>query len=368
MEFDREFVHLIELLYGAVADPALWPRALDSLVGAFRSDHAMLFTNKSSAATSPFAVMTGLNNDDVARFTSPEGIRLWAPWQALAVPGRAMTVTDFLTEREFQRTEIYNEIIRPTKGLYAGLLQQDVPGLSFHLAVCRKPASGAFSAEETQLIRRLVPHLTTAMALQQRLRISDERGAGFGTVLERMEEAVIVLDAAFRPLIVNPRAADILRQDNGLSLQTSGLRAATTALTEQLHDAIVATAASGAAEIRRLALARQPPRLPLLLTIMPIWRLDQSEPGMREPRVAIFVREPDAPPVINKEALSDIFGLTPRECEIACLLAEGQGVEAMALRLGVRVVTIRQNLKRVFEKAGVHSQAALVALVRGFAR
>jgi DNA-binding CsgD family transcriptional regulator len=366
MDFDLEFIRLVEMLYLAAAEPALWPAAMESLVAGFRSDHAMLFTNKASAVTSPFAVMAGLNNDDVARFTSPEGVRLWAPWQALAVPGRAMTVTDFLTEREFQRTEIYNEIIRPTKGLYAGLLQQDVPDLSFHLAVCRKEASGAFEADETQLMQRLVPHLTTAMTLQQRLRISDERGAGFATVLERMDEAAIVLDAAHRPLIVNARAADILRQDNGLSLQASGLRAATSALTEQLHNAIAATAASDAVEIRRLALARQPPRLPLLLTIMPIWRLDRSEPGMREPRVAIFVREPDAPPVINKEALSDIFALTPRECEIACLLAEGQNIDAMAVRLGLRVVTIRQNLKRVFEKAGVHSQAALVALVRGF--
>jgi DNA-binding CsgD family transcriptional regulator len=310
--------------------------------------------------------MTGLGNDDVARFMSPEGIRLWQPWQALAVPGRAMALDEFITQDAFERTELYNEIVRPTRGAYAGFIQQDVPELSFHLALCRKRPAGAFEAEETQLMQRLVPHLTTAMTLHQRWRISDERGAGFATVLEKMEEAAIVLDAALRPLIVNARAADILRQDNGLSLQASGLRAATSALTEQLHKAIAATAASDAAGIRRLALARQPPRLPLLLTIMPIWRLDRSEPGMREPRVAIFVREPDAPPVINKEALSDIFALTPRECEIACLLAEGQNIDAMAVRLGLRVVTIRQNLKRVFEKAGVHSQAALVALVRGF--
>jgi DNA-binding CsgD family transcriptional regulator/PAS domain-containing protein len=368
MDFDLEFIRLVEMLYLAAADPVVWPAALENLVAAFRSDHAMLFTNKASAVASPFAVMTGLTNEDVARFTSPEGVRLWAPWQALAVPGRAMTVTDFLTEREFQRTEVYNEIIKPTRGLYAGLLQQDVPDLSFHLAVCRKEASGAFDADETMMIQRLAPHLTTAMTLHQRLRISDERGAGFATVLERMDEAAIVLDAALRLLIVNARASDILRQDDGLSLQTSGLRAATSSLTEQLHDAIAATTASDAAGIRRLALARQPPRLPLLLTIMPIWRLDRSEPGMREPRVAIFVREPDAPPDINKEALSDIFALTPRECEIACLLAQGQSIDTMASRLGVRIVTIRQNLKRVFEKAGVHSQAALVALVRGFAR
>lgn len=366
MDFDLEFVRLVELLYRATADPLLWPAALEGIVASFRGDHAMLFTNKASAATSPSLATTGLGSDDVARFMTPEGIRLWAPWQARAVSGRAMELGDFVTDSEFERSEVYNEIIKPTNGFYAGLVQQDVPDLSFHMAVCRNRSAGAFEAAETRLMQRLVPHLTTAMTLRQWLRIADQRSSGFATVLEKMDQAAIVLDAAHRPLIVNARATEILQQNNGLFLQQGGLRAATTTLNVQLHDAIAA--ASGAAEVKRLALARQPPRLPLLLTIMPIWRLDKSEPGMRQPRVAIFVREPDAPPVINKEALSDIFGLTPRECEIACLLAEGQNIDAMATRLGVRIVTIRQNLKRVFEKAGVHSQAALVALVRGFAR
>jgi len=368
MDFDLEFIRLVELLYRAAAEPDVWPTALEGLVAAFRSDHAMLFTNKASAIAAPFAVTTGLRDEDIGRYMSPEGVRLWAPWQARAVPGRAMVLGDFITRSEFERLQICNEIIKPTKGYYAGLVQQDAPDLSFHIAVCRQQAVGEFSADETGMLQRLLPHLTTAMTLWQRLRFVDGHGSGFATVLEKMEEAAIVLDAANRPLIINARAADILRQDNGLSLQAGGLRAATATLTEQLHNAIAATASPGVAEIRRLVLARRPPRLPLLLTIMPIWRLDRSEPGMRDPRVAIFIKEPDAPPVINKEALSDVFELTPRECDVACLLAEGQSVEAMALRLGVRIVTIRQNLKRVFEKAGVHSQAALVALVRGFAR
>jgi DNA-binding CsgD family transcriptional regulator/PAS domain-containing protein len=368
MDSDQEFIRLIELVYRAAAEPAAWSVALENIVAAFRSHHAMIFTNKASAVTTPFAVTTGLGSDDIARFMSPEGVRLWTPWQALAVPGQAMALDEFITQDEFERTELYNEIVRPTRGVYAGFIQQDVPELSFHLALCRQRVAGAFEADETGLMQRLVPHLTTAMTLQQRLRITDGRGAGFATVLENMDEAVIVLDAALRPLIVNARATDILQQNNGLSLQPGGLRAATTTLTEQLQNAIASTAASDAADVRRLILVRNPPRLPLLLTVMPIWRIDRSESGMRDPRVAVFIREPDAPPAIDKQALADVFRLTPRECDIACLLAGGENIDAMAVRLGVRVVTIRQNLKRAFEKTGVHSQAALVALVRGFAR
>jgi DNA-binding CsgD family transcriptional regulator len=40
----------------------------------------------------------------------------------------------------------------------------------------------------------------------------------------------------------------------------------------------------------------------------------------------------------------------------------------MAAHLGIRVGTVRQNLKSAYEKTHVHSQAALVALVLGFGR
>ena len=82
----------------------------------------------------------------------------------------------------------------------------------------------------------------------------------------------------------------------------------------------------------------------------------------------IFLKEPDAPPRIDRPALSDTFGLTRRECEIVCHLAEGMGVDGIAGHLGLRVGTVRQNLKSAYEKTQVHNQAALVALALSFAR
>nr|WP_246732383.1 helix-turn-helix transcriptional regulator [Bradyrhizobium yuanmingense] len=89
---------------------------------------------------------------------------------------------------------------------------------------------------------------------------------------------------------------------------------------------------------------------------------------MRSPRVIIFIKEPDAPPQIDERALIETFGLTARECQIVCLLAGGLGVTSIAASLKIRVGTVRQNLKSVFGKAGVHNQAGLVALVRNFGR
>ena len=107
-------------------------------------------------------------------------------------------------------------------------------------------------------------------------------------------------------------------------------------------------------------------RLPLLLNVIPVWRLNASVGGTRPAHVAIFIREPDAPLMIDRPALMETFRITPREADVAVLLARGLSLEAIAADLGLRVGTVRYNLKRVFDKLGVHNQAAVVALIRSF--
>ncbi|HEY8245987.1 MAG TPA: helix-turn-helix transcriptional regulator [Hyphomicrobium sp.] len=65
--------------------------------------------------------------------------------------------------------------------------------------------------------------------------------------------------------------------------------------------------------------------------------------------------------------VADAFRLTKRESEVAVRLAEGQVLASVAGELGIRVAAVRQYLKRVFDKTGVHNRSALVALIRGFA-
>ena len=70
---------LIESIYQSALTPASWPRTLDELVASFRAMHAFVFTNKDTRASYPFVATTGLDDGDLARYFSPDGIRLWAP-------------------------------------------------------------------------------------------------------------------------------------------------------------------------------------------------------------------------------------------------------------------------------------------------
>ena len=67
------------------------------------------------------------------------------------------------------------------------------------------------------------------------------------------------------------------------------------------------------------------------------------------------------PPVLGLDDLS------PREHEVFELLLVGHRVSTMAEQLCLSKHTVRNHLKSIFKKTGVHSQAELIQLVRGSA-
>ena len=99
-----------------------------------------------------------------------------------------------------------------------------------------------------------------------------------------------------------------------------------------------------------------------MVTLLPMAGFGAANAG----EVAVFLREADAPAVVDRSVLADAFRLTSREAEVACLIAEGFDPAAVAARLTIGVGTVRNHLKRAFDKTGTHSQAALRALARGF--
>ena len=62
--------------------------------------------------------------------------------------------------------------------------------------------------------------------------------------------------------------------------------------------------------------------------------------------------------------LQEEYGMTPREVEVAQLLAEGLSNAALARRLGVSPHTARHHTQRVLGKLGVHSRAEAGARLR----
>lgn len=76
----------------------------------------------------------------------------------------------------------------------------------------------------------------------------------------------------------------------------------------------------------------------------------------------VIPAEPPSP-VADAATLSDGFGLTQREPEVAALVAQGHDPSTVAARPGLRQTSARTYLKTIFHKTGTGRQAELAALL-----
>jgi DNA-binding CsgD family transcriptional regulator len=180
-------------------------------------------------------------------------------------------------------------------------------------------------------------------------------------LLQGAGEAAVVCDRSRRPVMANAAAQRLMAEGDGLGVGVAGLYGASFEDTKRLRAGFDEAERIGSA---RLRLNRQSGRPPLLLRLVSAWNVNLA--ASKGGSTVLFISEPDAPRPIDREAIAEAFHLTRREAEVAALLAGGASPAAIAQQLGVAVVSVRIYLKRIFAKTEARSQAALVAMIRGF--
>jgi DNA-binding CsgD family transcriptional regulator/PAS domain-containing protein len=355
---------LTERLYAAASEPAQWRPALEGVVDAFGAAHGTLDLYRPAQMDDSVVIGARIDPQQVARSRTIESMQAVASL-FFAIPQGVSQRAQIISDQDFLRSEAYNDFIRPLGGFHSLNLRSNGGDRAMLLSLCRPQGAEGFSPDDAAALGLIAPHIMGAVALQYRLQTLELRHASLARVIDRMNAGVILTDTAGRPLLLNARAEKIVAEADGLIVDANGLAAATPMATRQLRDAIAAASRSTAIE-QRLHLARPARRAPLLLSVLPVWRLGVELPGIAAPQVAIVIGEADAPSPIDRVAFGDTYRLTTRECEIAVLIGDGLDPQSVALQLGVGIGTVRHHLKHVFEKTGARNQTALVALLRGF--
>jgi DNA-binding CsgD family transcriptional regulator len=364
MSLADELLTMTGRLYAAAAEPTQWEGALEAVVDAFGARHGILDTYRPERISDAVVIGARVDPHDVSRLRTTEAMQV--AWPLIgAIPQGVSMRAALISDEDFARTEAYNEVIRPMGGFHGLHLRSNGADEAVLLSLCRPEGAEGFGPEDAAALRMIAPHIQTAVVLQQRLQTLELRHASLARLIDRLEAGVILVDGAGRPVLLNSRAETIVSQADGIVVDTGGLAAATPTATRQLRDAIAAADRLPALP-QRLRLERPSRRAPLLLTVLPVWRLDIELPGVTAARVAIMISEADVPPPVNRVAFADTYRLTTRESEVVALIADGHDAQAIASRLGIGTATVRYHVKNLFEKTGVRSQAALLALLRGF--
>lgn len=346
-----------------------WSAVLERLRAVFAGDHVVLASFDLETGQRPLIASTGIGDKERAALLSPECAQLAQPFFHAAPVDVAVTRGAIVRDSEFARSALYNEFLRPAGGFHSvGAMVRGSTALMTAVHVCRPEGAGGYDQPDAVAFQALLPHLLMALDVRRRLELAEARCTGLERLLDRLTVAAFVTDSASRPRFMNAKAGALAARGDGLTLANGMLATASHAATRDLRTAIARIAQGADSAGTRLLLARPSLRPPLQVTLMPAWRLDPESAGAAPQGVALLVTEPDAPPPIHRDALADTFRLTQREADIAVLLAEGTDLAEIADALGLGLGTVRNHLKRVFQKTGVGSQAALVALARGFTR
>lgn len=84
--------------------------------------------------------------------------------------------------------------------------------------------------------------------------------------------------------------------------------------------------------------------------------------GLR-PVVMLFFYHPASAPPIDPSLLFAAFGLSPAECRLAMMLADGYSLKAIAEQHGTQHDTVRKQLRSIFQKTATNRQPELIRLL-----
>lgn len=136
------------------------------------------------------------------------------------------------------------------------------------------------------------------------------------------------------------------------------------ALRSLLADACTA-AREGGGYVSSLSVPRPSGQRDFLITACALPCAPAAAPGVTtdDAQAVVFICNPEHRPAVPGRILSDLFGLTPTEAEVAGALAQGQRTDEIAQNLSIAPTTVAFHLRNLFWKTGTHRQADLIVLL-----
>lgn len=361
---------LIHALFDAVGDDARFAdavRALGAPLGAV-GVHGFLIRKSDGVSLRTFAAH---NTSGPEMFDDYE--RRWRATDprfatSLRCPDRLHSDVDIVDPTEFERSGLYNENLKLSGIRYTLFGSFAIaPDRILPLAFMRPKAANAFDREDIAWLDASMPSLARAVRLHDLVDSLAKENRDLRAVLDRMPAAVAIVGADGRVRATNAAATKILSREDGLCtrrgvLSTTRSREGaklSAALAQALRDAKPSARQNDSVPGAAVRIDREHGS-PLEVLFLPFGGDSMCGPSEQ---VMAVIYDPDDAITIDEQHLTDLYGLTATEAEIAASLANGMTIETIADSRRCTSETVRTHLKRVLSKTGQSRQAHLVRLV-----
>jgi len=277
----------------------------------------------------------------------------WRPMDESCGPIASSVVVpdDVLPVSTLRRTAFWADFLRPMQVDHGcGVIGLRTSERVLSMTLLRSSRRGTYDARERAWLSRLAPHWVNACHLRSRLAPTDRADLDAARVFDTMGTAAFLLDERGQCVRWNA-SADALLHD-GTLVRMRGRRLVAACPADGL--AFLPTLGPAVLRNREGSVGGHASAHPL--------------PGhgpLGAARAVLFV---DAVRTVRpgdvRAALAALYGLTPREAELTCRMADGAELSRSAEAMGITAGAARTRLKVIFGKTGTRHQSGLVALLR----
>lgn len=369
MDSEDILLELIDLIYRAAGDPEIWPTLLERLVEVFDAKVGTLHHQDSASQESSFSALWNLTTEDTKPYVTYYGYRnpFMTTRPQVIRAGAVNTLQMLCPEELLVRSEFYNDYLKRLGILHcvAATLRNDGENSS-NLSIFRSTEDEPFGDAECKLLRVLMPHLQRAFQLHTRIQGLERKADAAADSLDRLPQAVILLDARRQILMANRPATLLLGSIKTLQMTRNGLVAMIPGENKNLQaliDGALQTAKCGGFHSGgAMTISRSFSQRPLQVLVTPL-RTRAVHIGREIPTVAIFISDPNQRPIPETILLHQVYGLTRAESRLAQTLMSGATVKEASNELGVMPSTLRSQLKSIFAKTNTNRQSDLIRLL-----
>ena len=363
-----QFNHVIETLYDAALDEALWPKALQGLVELTGSQAATLWLLDGSDQPN-LPLLTILNFDPafMQAYLSGGMVPLDPTVQYLVRHPNTPIVHDgmVITEREKDRHLYYDWHSKWSDTRFRLVGQMRIaPQVQAGVALHRAKQSGRYESPEVEQLASLYGHLSRALTIGLRLGFVSSLQSGIADLLDRNPVAMFLLDDSRQLVYANRSATALSARKDGISLSSDGIiadhKVANSALQALISQALVALVRVPPARVVHVPRASgKKPYCVFVSKVSP----QHSALSTYKPAICVIITDPDDQRRPSLQSLQAVFGLTPAEARLAAILSTGADLRVAADELRITYGTARARLAQLYLKTDTRRQGELIRLL-----
>ncbi len=366
---EGQYDDLIGKIYDTAVMPELWAVFLEQLSNVIESNGTVIYLVDFSSRT------VTCRSDELSFIqsvrTAPEAVvsydtyyskvNIWLDNSKDLPVGKIMTSDQLFPAQQFVKTEFYNDWLKPQGHFHAlvgHILKQDT--LAVRLSMF-KTKQHSFSADETALLARLMPHLRRSCMIYKKLSEINSVQTANTDLLNRLPVGVILFDDAGKAVFVNETAAALIHSANGFGLNATGHCVTGNIVQTRALNQLISRAAE-LGQSNAMSLYRNNSNQLLSATVVSLQ--NRPLPLLESvPAVALFLGDPDRPLSLDDTVLTQCYELSPAEAKLAIALLQGQTQSDYAELRGISNNTVKTQLKQVLAKTGTHRQTELIQML-----